>query len=59
MSPGKESVDVSSMLLAQTSQADYEELCRLDVLSLEDRPTNSQSVVYDEFKEQLTLDETG
>jgi hypothetical protein len=59
MSPGKESVDVSSMLLAQTSQADYEELCQLDVLGLEDRPTNSQSVVYDEFKEQLTRDETG
>ena len=25
ISPGKESVDVSSMLLAQTSQADYED----------------------------------
>ncbi len=59
MSPGKESVDVATMLLAQTSQTDYEELCRLDVLGLEDRPINSQSVVYDEFKEQLTRDETG
>jgi hypothetical protein len=59
MSPGKKSVDVSRMLLAQTSQADYEELCRLDVLGLEDRPTNIPSVIYDEFKEQLTRDETG
>ena len=54
MSPGKESVDVVTMLLAQTSQTDYEELCRLDVLSLEDRSIDSQSVFNGEFKEQLT-----
>ena len=54
MSPAKEPVDVSSMLLAQTSQADYEELCRIDVLGLEDRSINCDSDVYEEFKEQLT-----
>ena len=43
MSPGKEPVDVSSMLLAQTSQADYEELCRIDVLGLEDKSVNCDS----------------
>ena len=59
MSPGKEPIDVSSMLLAQTSQADYEELCRIDVLGLEDRSINCDSDVYEEFKEQLTRDETG
>ena len=59
MSPGKESVDVSSMLLAQTSQADFEELCRLDVLMLEDRSVNCDSDVHQELKEQLTRDETG
>ena len=44
---------------AQTSQADYEELCRIDVLGLEDRSINCDSDVYEEFKEQLTRDETG
>ena len=59
MCPGKESVDVSSMLLAQSSQADFEELCHLDVLGLEDRSVNCDSDVYQEFKEQLTRDESG
>lgn len=41
------------MLLTQTSIVDYEELCKLDVLGLADTPTGDQSVVYEEFKEQL------
>ena len=41
------------MLLTQTSNADHEELCRLDVLGLEDSPTGDQGVVSEEFKEQL------
>lgn len=59
MSPGKESIDTSNMLLAQTSQVDYEELCRLDVLGLEDTPINDQGSVFDEFKEQLTRHPSG
>ncbi|CAB4019111.1 Hypothetical predicted protein, partial [Paramuricea clavata] len=59
MSPGKESCDVTNMLLTQTFQADYEELCRLDVLGLKDTPTNDQHSVFDEFKEQLTRDPAG
>lgn len=59
MSPGTEGVDLTNLLLTQTSQADYEELCRLDVLGLKDRPANDQGTVYDEFKEQLTRDEAG
>ena len=35
MSSGAE-VDIENMFLTQTSVADYEELCRLDVLGLED-----------------------
>ena len=35
MSPGSE-IDQQTMLLTQTSHADYEELCRLDVLGLRD-----------------------
>ena len=59
MSPGTNNVDLSNMLFSQTSQTDYEELCRLDVLGLKDRPVNDQDAVYDEFKEQLTRDSTG
>ena len=59
MSPGKESVNVTNMLLTQISQVDYEDSYRLDVLGLEDKPMKDQSNVYDEFKEQLTRDESG
>ena len=52
MSPGQE-VDLSNMFLTQTSVADYEDLCRLDVLGLEDTSTGDQGAVYSEFKEQL------
>ena len=52
MSPGRE-FDRHTMLLTQTSQADYEELCRLDILGLKDSPEHDQQVVHAEFKEQL------
>ena len=42
------------MMLTQTTHVDYEELCRLDVLGLEDSSDNDQSFVFQEFKEQLT-----
>ena len=58
MSPGQE-FDRTTMLLTQTSQSDYEELCRLDVLGLEDTPEHDQRVVHDEFKEQLTRHREG
>ena len=50
-------LDHSAMFLAQTSQTDYEELCRLDVLGLADKPENDQSEVYAEFREQLARSE--
>lgn len=59
MSPGKEPLDITNMLLTQTSHVDYEELCHLDVLGLSDTPTNDQRNVYTEFQEQLTRDEEG
>lgn len=52
MSPGTE-IDHTNMLLTQTSHADYEELCRMDVLGLEDTPEHDQRAVYAEFREQL------
>ena len=58
MSPRVES-DSNKMLLTQTSTGDYENLCRLDVLGLEDLPENDQDIVYAEFKEQLRRDPAG
>ena len=58
MSPGKE-VDLANMLLTQTSVADYEDLCRLDVLGLEDHRTGDQRNVYKEFQEQLGRNQEG
>ena len=58
MSPGKE-FDRKRMLLTQTNQLDFERLCRLDVLGLEDAPEHDQQIVYNEFKEQLTRSPQG
>jgi hypothetical protein len=52
MPPGQE-FDHNNMMITQTSQSDYEELCRLDVLGLSDTAEHDQSEVYREFKEQL------
>lgn len=51
-SPGAE-FDVSPMMLTQTSQSDYEQLCRLDVLGLSNAAEHDQGEVYKEFREQL------
>ena len=45
MSPGNEA-NLSQKLLTQTSPTDYENLCRLDVLGLQDHPTGDQNSVY-------------
>ena len=42
------------MLLTQTAAADYEQLCKLDVLGIQDTAIGDQADVYEEFKEQLT-----
>ena len=52
MSPGNE-FDKRTVLLTQTSQVEYEQLCRLDVLGLEDSKEHDQNIVHAEFKEQL------
>jgi hypothetical protein len=57
MSPEAE-FDKGTMLLTQTSRADFENLCRLDVLGLEDTLEN-QDTVYEDFKEQLERDPAG
>eukprot|EP00112_Aurelia_sp_Birch-Aquarium-sp1_P013324 Seg2820.4 transcript_id=Seg2820.4/GoldUCD/mRNA.D3Y31 product="hypothetical protein" protein_id=Seg2820.4/GoldUCD/D3Y31 len=58
MSPGKEA-DLSSIYLTRSSTADYEDLCRLDVLGLEDRTSDDQATVFEDFKEQLTRSPEG
>ncbi len=55
MSPGVET-NLDNMFLAQTAQSDYEELCRMDVLGLQDTPVGDQKVVHEEFLEQLRRD---
>ena len=51
--------DTNQMMLTQTSHADCDELCRLDVLGLSDAAEHDQSVVYQEFKDQLVRDKEG
>ena len=58
MSTGAE-IDLRNMFMAQTSTRDYESLCRLDVLGLEDLPTGDQSTVHAEFLEQLEQNQDG
>lgn len=52
MSTGKEA-NIESMFLTQTTSSDYENLCRMDVLGLQDGPSGDQSMVHCEFLEQL------
>ena len=52
MSPGAET-NLSSVYLTRSSSTDYEQLCCLDVLGLEDKPAGDQQAVYSEFQEQL------
>jgi hypothetical protein len=58
VSPGGEA-GMSKMLETQTTVLDYDNLCRLDVLGLQDHPTGDQTSVYDDFKEQLTRSPDG
>ena len=58
MSPGTET-DLDKIFLAQMASSDYEDLYRMDVLGLEDKPYGDQSVVYEEFLEQLSRSPEG
>ena len=41
------------MLLTRNSTCDHDQLCRLDVLGIEDQPSGDQEFVYKEFRDQL------
>ncbi|XP_028407828.1 uncharacterized protein LOC114530405 [Dendronephthya gigantea] len=58
MSAGSES-KLSNGYATRTSSADYQELCSLDVLGLEDQQEENQQVIYEEFAEQLTQNKDG
>ena len=45
--------DVTSVMLTRNSMCDHDQLCRLDVLGIEDSPTGDQMYVYQEFQDQL------
>ena len=55
---GKE-IDYTALLLTQSNQTDYEQLCCLDVLGLEDQPENDQQSFYTEFRKQLIRGKEG
>ena len=46
ISPGRESGGLLNMLLTINSTCDHDQLCRLDVLGIEDQPSGDQEFVY-------------
>ena len=56
MSPG---TDLGDTYLAVNLTVDHNQLCALDVLGPEDRPSTHQSDVHEEFKEQLARSPDG
>ena len=56
--PGAE-VNLSNLSLIRTTSEDYDRLCRMDVLGIEDSPPSDQQTVYEDFKDQLARSEEG
>ncbi len=56
MSPGREG-DYNNMFFAKKSVGDFEKLCSLDVLGIEDKP--EQDIVLQDFKDQLNRNQEG
>ena len=46
------------MLLTRSKEADYAELCQLDVLGLGEQKSNKKGKIYQELKDQLWWDGT-
>ena len=58
MSPGKE--DLSRTYLTNAHPVcDYEQLCKLDVLGLQEREEETDESVYQKFRDQLRRDDNG
>ena len=58
ISPGQD-FGISNLCLARSSATDYDNLCKLDVLGLEDENYQITEPVYDRFKEQLKRSSDG
>ena len=58
MSPGSDDDDFTKLLFAKSSMQDYQRLCDLDVLGIQE-PVDGEQSVYEEFKEQLRQSEDG
>ena len=54
-----EEEDLSSVYFAKSSAANYDQLCSLDVLGLQDQSNGSQQLVYQDFKDQLRRSNEG
>ena len=58
MSPGNE-IDLNNLTLLRTSRYDYEKLCNLGALGVQDIPKIHEDIVHTNFKEQLKLSDEG
>ena len=58
MSPGEES-DLVSSLYTRTSASDFNRLCDIDVLGVEENHLSHDENVYKKFKQQLERNEGG
>ena len=58
MSPGNE-IDLNNLMLSRTSIDDYEKLCNLVVLGVQDIPKSHEDIVHTNFKEQLKQSDEG
>ena len=52
MSPGNE-INLNDLMLSRTSIDDYEKLCNLDVLGVQDVQESDEDIVHNNFKQQL------
>ena len=58
VSPGHSS-EVTNLLFSKTSLHDYENLCSLDCLAVEENYVKSDDLVYDKFRKQLGRNSQG
>ena len=58
MSPGNET-DLNNLMLSRMSIDDYEKLCNLDVLGVQDIPKTHEDMVHTNFKKQLKQSDEG
>ena len=58
LSPGREDAS-TNVLFTKTSLHDYEKLCSLDCLCIEEKHDKNNESVYQEFRKQLGRDPVG